>query len=226
MSDVVFSQVMEFALAALFGFLANIIVGLWFSLDQFRSSMSGYRVKKVVEATRKIINQEAGRSRERDRYRYSLGVILDELEQTFGRIGDFKDKDWPCLVDYNREKHEVSKDENGNDIDRWKNFERYVRPVVDDINNSSFIGTYGLIRYLSKDVRQLYALTKLCNRLENVVSELDAAFEAESLIRLDGYNHVVLQENQLESESGKRLRKEYCDLFKAWREWLSATERT
>lgn len=214
----------EFIAGLFFGFVSNIIVGLYFSWDQFQSSTSGYRLKKVVEATRKIFDPEANISRERDRYRYSLGVIIDELKQTFGREGDFEDKEWPCLVDYNSEKYELSKDENGNDIDRWKHFERYVRPVVDDINNSSFIGNYRLIRSFSKDVRQLYALTKLCNHLENVVSELDAAFQAEKLVKLNDKNHVVPQENQSKSDGFKRLEKEYHDLFNAWREWLRAAK--
>ena len=100
------------------GFLVNIIVGLWFSWAQLSCSTAGYRVKKTVEGTQKIINQEAGRGRERDRYRYSLGVIIDDLEQTFGREGNFNDKEWPCLVDYDPNTHDFSKDEKGKYKDR------------------------------------------------------------------------------------------------------------
>ena len=226
-------------LGGIVGFIINLIAGLFFSHDQFSSSMARYRVKDTVDATKRIIKETEKAeadcvSRLRNKYRYSLGVIIDELELVFGRNSKFKEDEWPCLIDFdpnNNKNGFRSVDEKGNDKDRWDRFNKYVRPVVEDINSTSFIGNYSLVRYFSKEVRQLNALTELCNCLEKVVSELDAAFEAKSLVEIvpinPGDNSKVMIKPIVPNSSVQninRLKKEYLNLHKAWNKWLSAAE--
>jgi hypothetical protein len=174
-----------FVAGVLLGFIANIAVGIWFSYDQFSRSSAGFRVKNTVEATQRIIDEERDRGSLRNKYRYSLGVIIDELVP------------------------------------------------ADDINSSSFVGSYGLIRYCSKDVHQLDVLTKLCTCLENVVSELDSAFEQPIIVELDHENRIAFrmfkekEKEELPTEvreqlpkRRERLRNAYEELFVAWRAWL------
>jgi hypothetical protein len=205
----------DFILGILLGLVTSATVGLKLALDQFSSSVAHYRVKKTAEATKEIFDKpKSERSSLRDRYRYSLGVIIDELEQTFGKNYDFgKVEEWPCLTDYDEKKHQF-------DGDRWNRFNKYVRPVIEDVNSSSFVGKYRLIRYFSEDLRQLNALTIFCNCLENIVSELDAAIEAK-LIELNDNNRIIPQ-SSTNSGTGsiQRLNKEYQHLHAAWCEWL------
>jgi hypothetical protein len=196
-------------LGVLLGLVTSAAVSLKLALDQFSFSMAGYRVKKTVKATKEIFDKpKSERSSLRDRYRYSLGVIIDDLEQTFGKDYDLgKIEEWPCLIDF--------------DGDRWQRFNDYVRPVIEDINSSSFIGKYRLLRYFSIDVRRLNALTIFCNRLEDVVCELDAAIEAE-LVKLNDNDRIIILQSSANSaiENIQRLEEEYQHLHTAWCEWL------
>jgi hypothetical protein len=218
------------------GFVLDILLSLFLSLDQFRG-YTDKRVKKTAIATQEIVKSEK-RSELRNRYRYSLGVIIDKLDQIWKR-DDFKFKEdaWPCLVH--------SADADGQpcianregkpdpEADRWDLFNLYVRPVIEDVCNFSFIGKYGLARWFSKDIRQLGALTELCSQLETVVSEFDAAYEVKQegkqVVKLDTVNNQVVicpTIDPIDSEDVKRLRDGYYSLYKAWGEWLKATGHT
>ena len=142
---------------AIVGFVLDVVLSLILSLDQYWG-YTGNRVKKVVAATREIIEAK-GRSRLRNRYRYSLGVIIDILDQIW-KGDNFKRDAWPCLVNFADDANGrlcIADQEGKPDpkADRWDLFNRYVRPVIEDISNFSFIGRYGLARWFSKDIRQL-----------------------------------------------------------------------
>ena len=215
----------DFYLGAAVGLVTDILVTLWASLNEFSSSMASYRVNQVIEATQEIV-QTKHRSGARDRHRYSLGVIIDCLDQTFGKGDGFKENEWPCLVHHTRDKQPLLADRDGtpNDkADRWDLFDLYIRPVIDDINAFSFIGRYPLFPRFFKRIRQLKGLTKLCTHLETVVRELDAAWAEKKvgLERVDG--KVVIQPVDWSNEDIGRLREAYRNLHRAWREWLHAT---
>lgn len=75
---------MQFYLGLLLGFvlgiLASILAGLRLSFLQFKYSTAGFRVQSVPEATRHFANRSNNTSTLRNKYRYSLGVIIDELQ--------------------------------------------------------------------------------------------------------------------------------------------------
>jgi hypothetical protein len=199
------------------GFLASAIAGLLLSYLQFSFSTAGYRVKMTVQATRKIVKARAENAYTetlRDKYRYSLGVIIDELAATFGTTDDFQENEpWPRLV--NSSIH-LGDDPQTEKKDRWSLFDQCIRPVIQDINIYSFIGWFRLC----PTICQLSALVRLCNRLETVVGELDAAFGG-GLVGLDTKDKVVRQPTT-DPAKVQSLKKKYCDLHKAWLVWLRA----
>jgi hypothetical protein len=221
-----FIEKWDFYLGAGVGLATDIIVTLWASLNEFSSSTASYRVDQVIEATQEIL-QTKYRSRARDRHRYSLGVVIDHLEQVFGKDDGFRKNEWPCLVHHTQDEQPLlaNRDGTANDqADRWDFFDLYVRPVVDDINGFSFIGKYPIFPRIHKKTRQLKALTKLCTDLEIVVRELDAAFETKTKVRFGRVlGKVVIQPVDSSDESIGRLREAYRSLYKAWCEWLKAS---
>jgi hypothetical protein len=214
----------EFLIGAVVGVLTDIAVGLFFLFDEFSSSTAIHRVRKVAEATREILNSGT-RCRLRDRYRYSLGVVIDRFDKTFGKAREFQDDEWPCLVHHTGgQEPQLSNRHRQTDgaIDRWDFFEQHVRPVIEDVESFSFIGRYShLAGRFCKEIHQLSALARLCNQLENVMCNLDAAFEGKSLVRLCTTNGiVVVQPIDSSNEVVERLREEYRKLHIAWRDWL------
>src|SRR6266571_5851113 len=129
-------QIIEIALPVIVGFILGILGTVIISYWQLRSSTSRYRIDTIAAATKSFMKQTDSKTNLRNRHRYSLGVILDELISSFGINKEFNpDGGWPCLVDYNcKNPASPLTDENGEDIDRWARFDRYVRPVISDIN--------------------------------------------------------------------------------------------
>lgn len=207
----------EFMLGVIVGLVTDAGVSLLLSLDEFRSSSAGYRVNNTVRATKEILERKKGggsSSRLRDKYRYSLGVVIDNLGQEFADA-PFNTDEWPCLI------HQKQLQPLG---DRWKFFRDYVRPVVEDLGGLSFLGRYSLAYCFCQSVRQLDALAKLCHRLEDVVCELDAAFGANNpLVELAKVNgKTVIQPINVSSEDIGQLREAYRNLREAWSKWLRA----
>jgi len=135
------------------GVIGSVIAALILIWIQFRYSTAGYRVDKVREATEKITAPNADTSLLRNKYRYSLGVIIDDLHQSF-KNGFNERGPWPALVDNGDECEPIEANKSG---DRWDKFNRYIRPVVEDINTYSFVG----LLQLSSSLRQLRLLTIL-----------------------------------------------------------------
>jgi hypothetical protein len=132
----------------IFGILTSLVASLFITIKQFGDSTAGYRVQMVIEATRELTANRPHTSPLRDRYRFSLGVIIDDLHQSFPPNKGFPaNGPWPPLV-HNGNKCE----DDGKQGDRWDKFERYIRTVIEDINVYSFLG--GL--RLTSRIRHLY----------------------------------------------------------------------
>jgi hypothetical protein len=73
-------------------------------------------------------------------------------------------------------------------------------------------------------LRQLGALTKLCNQLEIVVAIIDAAYEVHA-VTVDDNEHIVLTTTD-DGEDGLRpkVRTEYRNLHEAWTGWLNSID--
>jgi hypothetical protein len=227
------SVVLSFLVEIAIGIVAGIIVGLLFLWYEFTFSTAVSRVRKAAEATREIRKaKHDSRGPLRNRYRYSLGVIIDRLD----RKDESGNDKWPPLVhfyDKDKEKPPQLANRDGEPnlkADRWDFFELYIRPVAEDIRRFSYVSKYPLAGRLCKETRQLGALVKLCNQLENVVCELDGAFE-DKLVTLDRVEHrvmdkvdhiVIVRPTESAIDRVSDLRKSYEDLDTTWRAWLCA----
>jgi hypothetical protein len=202
---------LEVLVGALLGFVLSIALVYL----QFRSSIAGRRVKWVKEATGKIISTPRDRrGPPRNRYRFSLGVIIDDFDHAW-QNGFNSQGDWPALADSEK--------------DRWERFREHIRPVAEDIDSYTFLGIFF---FLLPGLGRLRKLEKLCIHIEEVVMLTDAACEPE------GEQEAVIEFRQgrifpsagEKDEKGKlkleELKEGYSGLYKAWREWLKATGTT
>lgn len=200
------------------GFLASLSVGILLIYWQFTKSIAGYRLDKIEDATRLIINEIKSTNSYtgtlRSKYRYSLGVLIDMLTRTFGARDIPKTEGfYPSML----------KD----DGDGWDLFNRYVRPVIDDINSFSFIGWLTLF----PKMRKLKRLINLCKQLENITAELDSIrlFANSKGIKIlkihdtGGITEILDQNDASSNVKIKELKDEYKLLEKRWNEWLQVT---
>ena len=183
------------------GLIAGFALALVVVYAQFRASVAGYRVKQVIAATRKFLTDPLNTGSLRNKYRASLGVLIDGMKDMEGTGRKTTSHKWPTLI------------ENPNE-DRWTLFDKYVRSVLNDINTYSFLGTKWLpIPY----TRQLYRLTRLCQAIETTVSTLDAAFEVPRVLTME--NGEI---TPIEGFSDPRIvdvEEAYTELGKAWENW-------
>lgn len=202
------------------GIFASLIAGVWMARIQFKASTAKYRVDMVTNATRDIFAQRTSYLGPlRDKYRYSLGVVVEALVKGFGSEGWREDGPWPLLF--------PAPDENATDksceTDRWDYFDRYVRPVLTDINVYSFLARVGhpskVLRFRPDlPLRELDCLTELCHRLEDVVGELDAACEATKIQVFTQNGEKVI--SRKDNADIATLRKAYYCLYQVWCKWL------
>lgn len=231
-------------LGAAIGFILGLIGTVIILILQFSRSIAAYRVNGVAQATEKIRSANANGEYSGvliDRYRFSLGVIIDEFTKpcfakTFAE-GRVEDTDlWPCLVDFNPQK--TSGAEKVYELDRWGRFLRNVRPVMDDINDFALltiVADHLLSPYLFLDVfpkssplLRLQRLGQLCQKIETTVGLLDGAFE-KNMVELTSDNHIKAIEfdsvrgevpSKLEFEGHKaELSNAYQELSCAWVAW-------
>lgn len=212
-------EVWQYILSFVIGFIASLSVAMVILYWQFKHSIAGYRLKKVEEATVALINEVKSPNSYtgtfRNRYRYSLGVIIDRLLHTYGS-------------------NEIPKIENlhptmiGKDGDGWGTFNLYVRPVIDDINAYSFIG--GWVPFLPK-VRKLRLLFKLCEQLENITAELDSI---RLLSRTKNSDILNIEKEKVQitktNDSSVNIQidiliNEFNNLETCWNNWLEIVEK-
>lgn len=197
------------------GVLASGIVAYVLLFTQYKKSISKHRLDKISQATRKIIElatkgEYAGYLR--NRYRYSLGVILDMCAASYGIKPDQKKENlYPGLI--------PGPDEKGNIKDGWHIFNLYIRPVIEDINQFSHLV---LIKIFC--LRKLAILQELLIILENIVEDLDALrlYEINNNIQIIEYegNHIRLNETSREVPELNILTGHYDDLEKVWYKWV------
>lgn len=200
------------------GFLASLLVGIVLIYWQFIKSMAGYRLKKVEDATCLIVNEMRSTisytGTLRNKYRYSLGVLIDMLTRTFGAKDIPKlEGQFPSMLN--------------NAGDGWDLFNKYVRPVINDINDFSFIGWFTLLPQMKK----LKKLLNLCKQIENLTAELDSIrLYAISMrikildIKEEGSILEIIEQKDAGSNAKiKILKNEYDLLEKSWNEWLKVT---
>lgn len=208
----------EHLISFILGFIASFTGGVLLIYWQFSKSMAGYRLVKVEEATKSITNEYKSANSYtgtiKNKYRYSLGVLIDLLTKTFGAKGIPKSNDQYISM---------LKEEG----DGWEFFNFYVRPVINDINQFSFIGWLIILPKMKK----LKYLLNLCKQLENVTAELDS-------IRLYARNNnlkiLSIQENYILKINSQNdasanakievLKNEYNKLEKYWNYWLKVTK--
>jgi len=213
----------------LIGFVINLITAVLVSYYQFQFSTAGYRVKSTAKATEEIYKAHTDEKKAnteknhyigqlRNKYRYSLGVIIDILVQIWEKDG--REDARPRLVHYKQKKGCIY-DRDGNEgkgADRWDFFNQFIRPVIEDINTYSFIGWFGWCPLCPRRIRQLSSLTKLCSQLETVVSEFDAAY-GEDLVTIEK-DEVKPTSKPDPEKMRETLGEVYSSLHDAWQEWL------
>ena len=231
-------------LGFLLGILASFMANYFFAFEQFKGSLAKHRLDMVQEATNEIVEfhkanriqlesgneeKETAGNRLRNRYRYSLGPMIDQLNACFGKYPFSKEGPWPCLTETNRSNLQGKPLFRGCDsIDRWEWFNKYVRPVIEDINTSSFLSNSPILNRYSESqevLERLDKLTSLCKQLESSVSALDAVLGKEHMVRFEDIRITVLVKPQtgLNKEDEKvisQLSGEYQKLYNAWIEWL------
>ncbi len=193
------------------GVVASLVAALYISYQQFIHSTAGYRVNMVTKAHHELTSPDPKTSPLRDKYRYSLGVIINDLHQSF-KGGWLENGPWPALVDNGEECPPVTKSEEKGD--RWHKFNLYIRPVIEDTNAYMFLGG---LRF-TPALRHLRKLTMLCNQLENVVMELDAAFEQHSVC-CGGDGARIWLKMGVDPNQVTSLRTAYKRLYEVWRVW-------
>jgi hypothetical protein len=208
------------------GFILGLMGSLMLFYSQFRRSIAGYRVNMVVKATRDITKEQLRvnpyTSFFCDKYRFSLGVIIDAFTNpAFACSREFlkgqasRRGPWPRLID-------------SVETDRWQRFADHVRPVIDDINTYTFLGFIGPA---IPSLARLKALSDLCREIENVVGSLDGGCEA-GIVEIDSEGQIVpIAVERLigvDEQSRERLRRgqdgiyeDYAKLARAWERWYA-----
>ncbi|MBN1964797.1 MAG: hypothetical protein JW910_09130 [Anaerolineae bacterium] len=204
----------ELLLGFCLGILTNVLAAPIVLYWQFSSSIAGYRVKHTVQATRDIVDQleqaDTYTGTLQNKYRYSLGVMIDAMAQDF-RGGFAPDGPWPLLI--------AKPNPDKPNSDRWERFNKYVRPVMEDINAYSIIGWLHFIPLLN----QLRILVELCTQLENTFSEIDRVLQYQgNLIRIDEGGISPVDANSFDHAAVRQLQSEFHRLYEVWCAWLEA----
>ena len=202
-------------LFVLLGGLLSLGVAAIVSLLQFETSQANYRLKRVTEATQVIIQEfkstRADLGPKRNNYRYSFGVVFDNLASTFGTTG--KDGIPPRAG-----KYPILINETG---DKWGLFNDYIRPVISDLNSHNVFG----VLFLFHKFKKLRVLIALCEQLENVVGNLDAITHIEKtqgMSILNFKNAIEINETQDVNANYHIgiLKQNFEELNNCWQKWV------
>lgn len=191
--------IMELIIGLVVGFLLGIIGNMIVIYAQFGRSIAGHRVSQAVEATKEFLNNPSNTGAARSKYYFSLGVLIDDLRNIDSNGTKSTTGQWPLIVDSTTDTH--------------ARFDRYIRPLLNDINSYSFLGGF---RW-RKDLRQLNALSKLCSEFEKVVSALDAGLENPAVVAIKE-NGITLISNT-DDPRAKAVSDAYKKLASVWKHW-------
>ena len=98
MNEIVINIIIGIVLGIVTGLVTSTIVNSRGFLDS--AARARYRVRETVKATKEILEKpKETRARTRNRYRYSLGVIIDDFDN-FWKSDTFKEDEWPRLVHF------------------------------------------------------------------------------------------------------------------------------
>ena len=178
-------------------FAVGVIVNEVHSYSQFEKSTAYYRLHEVIKATNELLKPSADTGSLRSRYRYSMGVIIDNLRSLEDQINS--GMIWPALTERSMENH----------TDGWALYDRYVRHVANDISGYTFV------------VPELQKLSNVCSALETVVGTLDAALENPPLIDVKNSSVTIRADVELDDARIKAMKEAYTNLNIIWKEWLS-----
>jgi hypothetical protein len=188
--------------------VVSILTGRIILLLQYKLTNAGFRVNKVAAATHEIMvlsNVERKDGDVINSFRYSAGLFLYRCHKAFD-AGQTENSLYPLLTD-NIEK----------EVDSWRFYNTHVRPVINDINNNSFIGWLPTI-----EMRRLRSLVKLCNQVEYVISEIALINQENRTKYMLGVGLDLVQfvnyDNQKELQPVKDA---YEVLRKDWFRWIS-----
>jgi hypothetical protein len=217
-------------------------------------------VDKAVKATKAfLIAKGDERHGLRNEYRDSLGPMIHELIRAFGSEGNGFNElgPWPGLFEinktnlqkstadklrWNKIKEDALVDETGKQIDRWERYDKYVGPVLQDIDQYAFLGQSRFYPFLRDERRldQLKKLRALCDKLNDAVGTSDNAladYKEKPLVDIviddskDGDEKNVpfirpLQSTEnaeleaTQKKTAERVRQAMEELAKDWNEWL------
>jgi len=196
------------------GGLLGIIVTAFISSSQFDKSQSNYRLQRVINATEKAVfeylNGDKNMGPIRSNFRYSFGVVIDNLISTYG-ISQ------PRGVLPMANKHPILVNSEG---DTWGLYNEYVRPVISDLNNHNIFGIMFRFQKFSK----LKSLLKLCDQIEIVIGNIDSIRELER-----NHSKILSFENAMEiipSEDNRikphlfNINNELDRLNEYWQKWI------
>lgn len=210
-------------LSIFIGVLGSFIVAWVFFYMQYNKSTAAYRIRQIEEATKKIINakKKNGENREiamlRNHYRYSLGVVLDRITKTYLNSSSSLEYPYPNFIDYDE-------DGKGNrSCDGWRFFIERIKPVIDDINQYSFIGWMP-----SPYHKRLKIIVNICYQLQKIVETHDAIMDNSATIKLIAFElpyreffRINNSDDLFVQKWKTKLETEYNLLESYWREWVS-----
>ena len=194
--------------------VTSVLIGRIILLFQYKQTTAGFRLYKVAAATHTILaskNAEQGVDNIVDSLRYSAGKLMYRCYRAFGETShENTHHQYPLLVN---DLNEVA--------DFWNFYTTHVRPVINDVNNNSFIGWLP-----TREMRRLRSLVKLCNQVECVISELILVDNKTISTCLTIVGNDVVQFIKADDvQELLSLKKAYDKLSVCWFTWLALLPR-
>jgi hypothetical protein len=178
----------------IWGVVSGIVVTIGTLILQFRFSIAGKRFDRIENATRVVLSLlERGEdvASVRNKYRYSLGVTIDNLYTAYFS------QNLPNLVDVSAGKMTD---------DRWEKFNKEIRPILNDLSPYLFMGQFPCCKFA--------ILTRLLFDIEAYVGELDKAFQ-EGIIQVN--QNMLSCQNLAGHPDLNRANQELLASWNAWK---------
>lgn len=217
----------------IFGYVIGFLSAIGLIYWQFCKSIANRRLMKIQDALGRIIKErnDGKNGKEDDRtiamlrnkYRFSLGVTIDRMTNTYDANGNRILNDFlPNFINYKPEKSTNKKEETilKETGDRWNYYKDRIRPVIDDLTQFAFLGWIP-----SRKMKMLKLVVSFCYSVQSIVELHDAVMdkeEAKAGIVFDepnrSYFKIVKQEDQVANDWLTELENEYNKLAITWRD--------